>query len=161
MILGGLWHGASLNFVVWGAMHGVALAFDKMRWSWMKHLQGGKVGGKFLKLAGVIITFHFVCFCWIFFKAATFHDAWALIHQIVYDFQPEILVELYQGYTAVFWVMLLGFVLHFMPAKAEFSMEKIYARLPLAGSVAVMVIFVWLLIQVKSSQPMIPIYFQF
>ncbi|CAL1520615.1 MBOAT family O-acyltransferase [Chitinophaga sp. MM2321] len=163
MLIGGFWHGASWNFIFWGAMHGTALAVDKVRLDWLKKRKTVMTGWKasVLKVIGVFVTFHFVCFCWIFFKASTFHDAWALIHQVVYDFQPEILMELYQGYTAVFWVMALGFLLHFMPSKMEFSLEKLLGRVPVAGSVAIMVVFVWLLVQVKSTQPMIPIYFQF
>ena len=116
----------------------------------------------FFKVLGILITFHFVCFCWIFFKASSFHDAWALIHQIAYDFQPGIWYDLYQGYTAVFALMLLGFALHFVTASGgQQVMEKTMARVPVWGSVAIMVVFIWLLIQVKSTQPMIPIYFQF
>ncbi len=163
MLIGGFWHGASWNFIFWGGMHGSMLALDKVRIDYLKKrnivFEGWK--GKALKVLGILFTFHFVCFCWIFFKASTFHDAWSLIHQIAYDFQPEIWKELYTGYTAVFWVMLMGFVLHFMPKKAELSMEGAYAKIPVVGSVAVMVAFVWLLVQVKSTQPMIPIYFQF
>ncbi|NSL89924.1 MBOAT family protein [Chitinophaga sp. Mgbs1] len=163
MLIGGFWHGASWNFIFWGGMHGAALAVDKVRIDWLKKSKTVITGWKAtsLKILGVLITFHFVCFCWIFFKAATFHDAWSLIHQIVYDFQPGIWTELYQGYTAVFWVMVLGFILHFLPSRMEFTTEKLLGRLPLAASVAVMVIFIWLLVQVKSTQPMIPIYFQF
>ncbi|MCW3461925.1 MBOAT family O-acyltransferase [Chitinophaga nivalis] len=163
MLIGGFWHGASWNFIFWGGMHGTALAIDKVRIDWLKKSKKAITGWKasVLKVGGVLLTFHFVCFCWIFFKAASFHDAWSLIHQVVYDFQPGIWLELYNGYTAVFWVMVLGFVLHFMPAKAEFSVERILGRIPVAGSVAIMVAFIWLLAQVKSTQPMIPIYFQF
>lgn len=163
MLIGGFWHGASWNFIFWGGMHGAALAVDKVRIDWLKRTRKVFTGWKavLLKILGVLVTFHFVCFCWIFFKASTFHDAWALIHQVVYDFQPNIALDLYNGYTAVFWVMVLGFVLHFLPSKTEFSLEKLLGRLPVAGSVAIMVAFVWLLVQVKSTQPMIPIYFQF
>lgn len=163
MLIGGFWHGASWNFIFWGGLHGAALAIDKVRIDSQKKrkTEMSGFGAGLMKVGGVLLTFHFVCFCWIFFKAATFHDAWSLIHQIVYDFQPGILMELYNGYTAVFWVMILGFVLHFLPAKAELKMAGVLGRMPLAGSIAIMVIFIWLLVQVKSTQPMIPIYFQF
>jgi D-alanyl-lipoteichoic acid acyltransferase DltB (MBOAT superfamily) len=164
MLIGGFWHGASWNFIFWGGLHGVALGLDKVRIDWLK--KTGKVytgfSKYFFKVLGILITFHFVCFCWIFFKASSFHDAWALIHQIAYDFQPGIWFDLYQGYTAVFALMLLGFVLHFVTATGgQQFMEKTMARVPVWGSVAIMVAFIWLLIQVKSTQPMIPIYFQF
>lgn len=163
MLIGGFWHGASWNFIFWGAMHGGALAIDKVRLDWLKKRGGGTTGwaGTIMKVGGIILTFHFVCFCWVFFKAATFQDAWALLHQVAYDFQPEVWLELYNGYTPVFWVMLLGFVLHFLPKKAELWAEHNMSRIPVVGSVVFMVAFIWLLVQVKSSQPMMPIYLQF
>ncbi|MBW8686569.1 MBOAT family O-acyltransferase [Chitinophaga rhizophila] len=163
MLIGGFWHGASWNFIFWGAMHGGALAVDKVRLDWLKARGGGATGwvGTVMKVGGVIFTFHFVCFCWIFFKASTFQDAWALIHQVVYDFQPEVWLELYNGYTAVFWVMLLAFILHFLPGRMERYTEQGLSRLPVVASVVVMVVFIWLLVQVKSTQPMMPIYLQF
>ncbi|MFY0253465.1 MBOAT family O-acyltransferase [Chitinophaga sp. 30R24] len=163
MLIGGFWHGASWNFIFWGAMHGGALAIDKVRIDWLKKHKTTLGGWKAtsLRILGILITFHFVCFCWVFFKASTFHDAWALIHQVIYDFQPAIALDLYNGYTAVCWVMVLGFVLHFLPSKVEISLEQFLGRIPVAGSIAIMVSFVWLLVQVKSTQPMIPIYFQF
>lgn len=163
MLIGGFWHGASWNFIFWGGLHGLALAVDKVRLTWL-HKKGILFTGwksTVLKVLGILITFHFVCFCWIFFKAATFHDAWALIHQIVYDFQPGIWQELYQGYAAVFGLMLLGFVLHFLPPTSELLAERTLARMPVWGNVAFLVAFVWVLVQVKTTQPMIPIYFQF
>jgi alginate O-acetyltransferase complex protein AlgI len=163
MLIGGFWHGASWNFIFWGGLHGGALALDKVRLTWL-HKKGIVFTGwkkHLLKVLGVLITFHFVCFCWIFFKAATFHDAWALLHQIAYDFQPGIWPELYQGYTAVFGLMLLGFALHFLPPTSELIAERTLGRIPVWGSVAFMVAFVWVLVQVKTTQPMIPIYFQF
>src|ERR1035437_3965894 len=42
MLLGGLWHGASFNFIVWGGMHGLALAFDKLRLSLKFKVQSSK-----------------------------------------------------------------------------------------------------------------------
>jgi alginate O-acetyltransferase complex protein AlgI len=163
MLIGGFWHGASWNFIFWGGLHGTALALDKVRIDAQKKRGGAPGGwkGTLLKIGGVLLTFHFVCFCWIFFKAATFQDAWALIHQIAYDFQPGVWMELYSGYTAVFWVMLLGYFLHAIPKRTENIAEATLGRFPVWGSVAVMVCFIWLLVQVKSAQPMMPIYLQF
>jgi len=164
MLIGGFWHGASWNFIFWGGLHGLALAVDKVRITWLKRsgIEFKGFGKYAFKVLGILLTFHFVCFCWIFFKAATFQDAWALLHQIAYDFQPGIWRELYQGYTTVFGLMLLGFALHFLAAAGgQQKMERALTRVPVAGSIAIMVLFIWLLIQVKTTQPMIPIYFQF
>ena len=78
MLLGGLWHGAALKFLVWGALHGGGLAFERFV------LPSGRSGSRLARYAGVFITFHFVCFCWIFFRAEDWQAATiylgALIH---------------------------------------------------------------------------------
>jgi hypothetical protein len=71
MVLGGLWHGASWNFVIWGALHGVALAGTRI---WQRRFGDGKPTGLW-RVAATLLTFHYVCFAWIFFRAPTFAHA--------------------------------------------------------------------------------------
>lgn len=68
MLLGGLWHGASWRFIIWGALHGMALTMHKFyRSRFPKKSKRSSTWKNFIR---VVITFHFVCFCWIFFRAA-------------------------------------------------------------------------------------------
>ncbi len=71
MALGGLWHGASYTFVVWGILHGLALCAHKL---FMKFRNGkkGTVVGSFIS---GILTYVFVCICWVFFRAENFNIA--------------------------------------------------------------------------------------
>ena len=89
MLLGGFWHGASWNFIIWGAMHGVSLGIHKI---WMM-LTGKAFAGfnnsKWYNAIMVVITFHFVCFCWIFFKAENFDIAMSMIHRSSITSMPE------------------------------------------------------------------------
>jgi D-alanyl-lipoteichoic acid acyltransferase DltB (MBOAT superfamily) len=90
MVLGGLWHGASWNFVLWGALHGVALAVTRIwqRWSGENSPEDGKTGRTEGLASGLalcvstLLTFHFVCFAWIFFRAPTFAHATLAIARI-------------------------------------------------------------------------------
>lgn len=63
MLLGGLWHGASISFILWGALHGIALAAHKFI---MGHFSSFKALGCEMKpwrrVLGVLITFHVVLF---------------------------------------------------------------------------------------------------
>jgi alginate O-acetyltransferase complex protein AlgI len=74
MLLGGLWHGASWNFVIWGALHGGVLAIERL---WREYKP--KNAPKLPSFAGIIITFHIVLLGWIFFRSASFGDAIAFI----------------------------------------------------------------------------------
>ena len=75
MLVGGFWHGASWQFVCWGAAHGLALALHK---AVHKHLPEGK----WMDFLGGIFTFSFVTFCWIFFRARDFDTALIMLNQM-------------------------------------------------------------------------------
>lgn len=76
MILGGLWHGASWTFVIWGALHGLALCVHKA----VAKLRKGK---KHLPAPVLILINNiFVCLCWIFFRADSFGTALIVLKKI-------------------------------------------------------------------------------
>ncbi len=160
MFLGGLWHGASWNFVLWGTFHGVALALHK---AWMS-LTGRKKGEQshgIRRVLGVIITFHFVCFCWIFFRNADFENSLDMIRQITTTFQAQLFPQLFEGYWRVFALMALGFLLHFAPDKWENAVCRGVIRLPFLGKALLMVSLIYLVIQMKGTEIQPFIYFQF
>jgi alginate O-acetyltransferase complex protein AlgI len=70
MLLGGLWHGAGWTFVVWGAIHGVALVVHK---EWVRYVGEGR-----LPFVSRILTLYLVLLAWIFFRAQNFTDAWVM-----------------------------------------------------------------------------------
>jgi alginate O-acetyltransferase complex protein AlgI len=72
MILGGLWHGAAWTFVVWGAIHGLGLAFERRRFS-------GRPTWSARPAVARLITFHIVCLGWVFFRADSFSTAGVLL----------------------------------------------------------------------------------
>jgi D-alanyl-lipoteichoic acid acyltransferase DltB (MBOAT superfamily) len=76
MLLGGLWHGASWNFVIWGGLHGAGLAVTRMAQRSQLWARPSFVAlSRTLTPLSGALTFHFVCFCWIFFRAPTFEHA--------------------------------------------------------------------------------------
>lgn len=160
MFLGGLWHGASWNFIVWGMLHGVALALHKA-WMSITGRQKGEKSRGIRRMLGVIVTFHFVCFCWIFFRNTSFDYSMDMIEQITTNFQPQLFAQLVEGYWKVFALMALGFLLHFAPEKWEKGLSDGMVRLPFAGKVIVLVALIFLVIQIKSSEIQPFIYFQF
>jgi D-alanyl-lipoteichoic acid acyltransferase DltB (MBOAT superfamily) len=80
MLLGGLWHGASWNFVIWGGLHGVALAGTRI---WQRRFGDGAPRG-LARGAATFLTFHYVCFAWIFFRAPTFAHARLVLERIAH-----------------------------------------------------------------------------
>ncbi len=73
MVLGGLWHGASWTFVIWGAMHGLALIVHR-EWERLTK-NAGAAFHVAMKWIAVPLTFYWVCITWVFFRAHDIVDA--------------------------------------------------------------------------------------
>jgi alginate O-acetyltransferase complex protein AlgI len=79
MLLGGLWHGAGWNFLVWGGLHGIYLSINHFWRGW----RGGKpevsIAGLMVKGACWALTFFAVVVAWVFFRAKTAAGAWQML----------------------------------------------------------------------------------
>jgi alginate O-acetyltransferase complex protein AlgI len=76
MLLGGLWHGASWNFVIWGGYHGVLLASERAIW-------GREPRSGWLRIPLTIVTFLLLCVGWVFFRAKTLTAALYVLDQMI------------------------------------------------------------------------------
>ncbi|WP_323127569.1 MBOAT family O-acyltransferase [Acinetobacter rathckeae] len=84
MVLSGIWHGSGWNFLLWGLFHGLALVllntadllYTKIFKVTVKEAQDALYRSSWLgKALGIVVTIHFVCFCFVFFRAKTFDEA--------------------------------------------------------------------------------------
>ena len=161
MLLGGLWHGAGAQFIVWGALHGLALAVHKI---FMEFFPSKKdKSPNFLwRFFSILITFHFVVFCWIFFRARDFETALQVINNIgQLTFEPELWKTIVLGYKNVFGLMLFGYVWHFLPESFTNGMKSVFDKTPLLVKAIILGFVYWIVYAtaVAGSQPFI--YFQF
>jgi alginate O-acetyltransferase complex protein AlgI len=81
MLLGGLWHGASWNFVVWGGLHGVALAIHR---AFSERVKDRIKNGVSPFITGIswLATFIFVCTAWVFFRSPDFGTSWTVVQKM-------------------------------------------------------------------------------
>ena len=162
MLLGGLWHGASVRFILWGALHGVALAVHKFvmsRFSSFKQL--GTEMKPWRRVVGILVTFHVVCFGWILFRADSMQTVGEMLTQIFTNFHPEVFTQFVAGYKGVFFLMVLGYVLHFMPRSADSLMQRWVSRSPLFVQAFILAASIFIVVQLKSAGVQPFIYFQF
>jgi D-alanyl-lipoteichoic acid acyltransferase DltB (MBOAT superfamily) len=111
MLLGGLWHGASWNFVVWGGYHGALLSFERM-FRGKQSAQSGRWTVLYpivLYPIQAVVTFGLVMIGWVFFRATTFHDSWYVLHQMFFVPDGRLLIPLWQMELAAMTLLLALF----------------------------------------------------
>ena len=125
MLIGGLWHGPTWTFVLWGLLHGVGLAAARLWAGLRKKLSLPKSDSIASRAAGVLVTFHFVCFAWIFFRAETLSGAFAVLNQLA-TFTTDA-----SNLAAPITVMIaLGLVAHLLPDRLLDATRNSFVRLP-------------------------------
>lgn len=162
MLLGGLWHGASVSFILWGALHGISLAIHKFvmgRFSSFRQL--GSEMKLWRRVLGVLITFHLVCFGWILFRANSMQTVGEMLTQIFTNFHAEVFLQFVTGYKVVFILMVIGYLLHFMPKRAENALQGVVTRSPFIVQALMLIIAVFVVVQFRSAGVQPFIYFQF
>lgn len=125
MAIGGLWHGAMWTFVVWGLMHGAGLALFRAFEAMKKKFSFKPINTKFAGIAAALLTFHFVCFSWVFFRADSVEKALGVIGQLT-----MLSADTANLPMAVVCVMMIGFIAHFVPDRVWEKSRDGFARLP-------------------------------
>ena len=162
MVLGGLWHGAAVRFVLWGALHGVALAVHKM---WLAVVPWAKADGKgmspLMRVLATIFTFHIVCLGWLLFRAEDMQIVHLMLYQILHSFNTAIIPQVIFGYKEVFALIVIGYGMHLLPSKIDGDLQRKVANASFWWQVAMLVVVAWCVMQIKSSGIQPFIYFQF
>ena len=158
MLLGGLWHGASIQFVIWGGLHSIGLVINKI-WSgitddWIKP---GRIG----RAIAIFVTFHFVSFCWIFFRATDTDNVFIMLKQIFEDFSPGSYSTVIPAYSNVFLLIAVGYIIHFLPEKTKESCRGLFIKIPVIAQLISVMLIALLLYQMRSSEVLPFIYFRF
>ncbi len=133
MVLGGLWHGASWNFVIWGLLHGAALALTRAWQQW----KGNPFARYLVKPVRVFLTIHFVCFAWVFFRATTTEAAIAVLGRIA-----SLTVSFANVSAPLAIVLGVAAVGHYVPKKWFARVEELFSIAPFYAQAAALVLLV-------------------
>jgi D-alanyl-lipoteichoic acid acyltransferase DltB (MBOAT superfamily) len=161
MLLGGLWHGANLNFVVWGGMHGLALGCHKFLRQQILNRDKCYHSLGWRKIIAVILTFHFVCFTWIFFRNTSFDGSYDMIKQIFTNFHGEIIFQIIHSYKSVFVLIIFGYLTHFIPDSIDNRIIAYLSKVNIITYAVLITCVIFIVIQIKSTDIQPFIYFQF
>ncbi|MDR3252415.1 MAG: MBOAT family protein [Tannerella sp.] len=161
MVVGGLWHGAGVRFILWGGIHGVGLAVHKLLINYCGFKPTGAGMPLWRRVVSILFTFNLVCFAWIFFRADSMAKAGEILTQIFTQFEPQVMMQFLVGYRSIFILMITGYILHFMPRSIDLTIQQKVTVMPLWAKAALLCIAIFVVVQMKSSDIVPFIYFQF
>ena len=151
MLLGGLWHGAAWHFVIWGGLHGSALSVERR---WTDNHTKGRV--PFPAIISWLVTFNFVCFAWVFFRADSLGAAWQIFGQLFAGSGPSIVT------LPMILAILVGLVINFIPPQVGISLRRAYGRMSPVGQGLAFALVILICGAVITGPGVAPfIYFQF
>ncbi len=153
MIIGGLWHGASWNFVIWGALHGFGLVMVRL-WQGIRapNSNPSLIG----RIAGILLTFHFVTFAWIFFRSPDLDTAISILSRLA-----SLTASLANVSVPLGTVFVIGLVGHYFPKQWYERGLNLYVKAPFYAQAAALTALIFGLRYVVTTGAAPFIYNQF
>jgi alginate O-acetyltransferase complex protein AlgI len=160
MVIGGLWHGASENFVIWGAMNGVALVIYNY-WKKISPYENSNWG--IVHFWKIFITFNFITFTRIWFRLDQDGAPLEMLHHIQtnFNFSWEAFELLIWTFSTVFIIMIIGYFIHWMPQRYKDTYELWFTKMPMPLQMISVAIIIILIYQAVSDVGKPFVYFQF
>jgi D-alanyl-lipoteichoic acid acyltransferase DltB (MBOAT superfamily) len=160
MTIGGIWHGASWNFIIWGIAHGMALIVHKLIFV-QQNENNKKAHNWSIRLLGTFITFNFVSFLWILFRAQDFQKAYDSVIKIISGFKLNDIVGFYFSRKEFVFMLIFSFVVIFMHNKVKSFLQQLFIKFPAVIIIIMVVLFLQFVLQVRNTEIAPFIYFQF
>jgi D-alanyl-lipoteichoic acid acyltransferase DltB (MBOAT superfamily) len=156
MLLGGLWHGASWNFVIWGGLHGMYLVIERVglsRW------QLWQSPSRAMALVRWFVTFHLVCFAWIFFRSRSLTGAVQMIGNLLHGATAALRDFSQEHHLGIMLLIALMLATHFFNGYRNTKERLGVDRGPRFAAAMTLVLLLLILFTPNHSAPFI--YFQF
>ncbi|WP_246296792.1 MBOAT family O-acyltransferase [Winogradskyella vidalii] len=152
MLIGGLWHGSSWNFVIWGGIHGLFLSLEKYTFSTFKI--------KTFNNLGYIYTFIVVLIAWVFFRAPNFHSASTILTEIFSFNYDSLFIGNINTFINALFLLAIGILIDLKIFRSNTTLEEYGVRFSILKlSIIVSVIILILCLFYSTAENFI--YFQF
>jgi D-alanyl-lipoteichoic acid acyltransferase DltB (MBOAT superfamily) len=158
MLVGGLWHGASWMFVIWGGLNGLGLVVYKF---WKRVSPWEKLDHWAVNAWKVFITFSFITFTRIWFRSDSMQTANEILQSLGGGTDLTVMGDILIGFRSVFLLMLVGLVIHWLPETMKQRYRMWFAMLPLWAMGLISVLVIGLIYQTITAEMVPFIYFQF
>jgi D-alanyl-lipoteichoic acid acyltransferase DltB (MBOAT superfamily) len=158
MLIGGLWHGASWNFLIWGGLNGLGIVVYKL---WRKISPWENWTHWTATVWKIMLTFSFITLTRVFFRAPDIQTATTMLHRIWNDFNVSIIPQVLSAYYKVWLMMLFGFITHWLSYNFKDTWRDKFINLPHWSQALISVLVVFIVYQSICSEMQAFIYFQF
>lgn len=174
MLLGGFWHGASWNFIIWGGLNGLGLVFSKL---WKRISPWSDVSRWYFRAWSILLTFSFITFTRVWFRTgsstgwsdmdmkhditAEFADALVMLQRIFGAMDISVIPRVVGAYWEFCLVFLAGMIVHWLPESFKLGYRQRFSGMPYWAMGLVCFATVVLVYQVLSVGTHPFIYFQF
>jgi D-alanyl-lipoteichoic acid acyltransferase DltB (MBOAT superfamily) len=159
MLLGGLWHGANLRFLVWGAIHGVSLAIHKL---WTTFFPPKVIAvPAWRRFLAALFTFHLVCLSWVFFRAESFSHAWNMLNQVATRFAWQSVFDVLNAYRVPALLIAGALLVHCLPVNFKELYRGSFISSHFLVKVLIILVAAVVIFQFKSAELQPFIYFRF
>ena len=158
MLIGGLWHGSSWMFVIWGGLNGLGIVAYKF---WRKVSPYENSNHWLANTWKIFFTFSFITFTRIWFRGESVQGTTELLSQISGNFGWEAIPQMFTGYWKVFSILIFGMVMHWLPDRIKCIYRDWFIDRPLYQKVLISSSIIFVIYQSTSAELTPFIYFQF
>lgn len=158
MVLGGLWHGSSWNFVTWGTLNGVGLVVYK---NWKKISPWKDKTRWYNRAIGLGITLSFITFTRAWFRSPTWDGAIEILAKIPNDFGWSTIGGVLSGNWKFFLVLIVGYLIHWVPSRYKTQLQERVSSAPVWALFLMSLLSVAVIYQILSAEVQPFIYFAF
>ncbi len=146
-------------FFLWVLLWRMGVMVDQRLGSLQRHAS---------RFSSGIMTFHFVCFCWVLFRAGAIGAPLPplltvnqVLTQIGIAFQGNLAPQVWRAYSSVILLIGFGYILHFLPVSWMKKAENWYAKAPPIIQSLILALVIWTVVQIAGTEVVPFIYFQF
>ncbi|MDD2984132.1 MAG: MBOAT family protein [Crocinitomicaceae bacterium] len=160
MIVGGLWHNPDQNFVIWGAMNGIALVFYKY---WRKVSPYENSTTRISHFWKIFITFNFITFTRIWFRLVGDEKPLEMLNHIgtKFQFSWQAFEKMCYSFSSVLLIIVIGMVAHWLPERVKLGTTVVFAKMHVAVQAVLVALVVFLAYQLVADVSKPFVYFQF